>query len=146
MENSSIQLNHVAFTRNKLEDALLWIKSNCSASIQNHTLTENNISNAPVYYIMENSSIQLNHVAFTRKKLEETLLWISSNSSAIIRNNILIENNISFVVYAIMEKSSIQLNDVAFTRNKLEEALLWIKWNCRAIIDNNTLYTINVLN
>ena len=123
MENSNIQLNHVAFTRNKLEEALLSIMSNSSAIIQNNTLIENNVSK-PVYSIMENSSIQLNHVAFTRNKLEEALLLIMSNSSAFIQNNILIENNVSWVVYYTTENRSIQLNHVAFTQNKLGALLL----------------------
>ena len=120
MENSSIQLNDVALTQNKLEESLLWIVSNSTAFIQKNILIENNVSKASVYYIMENSSIQLNHVAFTRKKSEERLLWIESNSSAIIQNNILTENNVSGKVYGIMENNSIVLNHVAFTQNKLE--------------------------
>ena len=75
-KKGSIQPNHVAFTQNKFEEALVWIESNSSAIIQNNKLIENNVSKEPVYYIMENSSIQLNHVAFTQNKLEKPLLWI----------------------------------------------------------------------
>ena len=42
--NSAIQLNNVAFIRNKLLDKFLRIKSHSTAMIQNNTLTENNIS------------------------------------------------------------------------------------------------------
>ena len=53
-----------------------------------------------MYEIMENNSIQLNHVAFTRRKLEKALFWIKPKSRAIIQSNILIENYVSGVVYA----------------------------------------------
>ena len=69
VENSTIQLNHVAFIRNKLPSLLLMIRSNSSAIIRNNTtMIENNVSCA-VYEIRDNSTIQLNRVEFTRNKL-----------------------------------------------------------------------------
>ena len=106
-------------------------------------MIENNVSYA-VYSIWDNSSIKLNHVAFTRNKLERYLLVITSNSSAIIHNNTMIENNVSWLVYYIWKNSSIKLNHVAFTRNKFEGYLLVLEWNSSAIIQNNKLTENNI--
>ena len=142
--SSTIQLNHVAFTRNKLARWFFHIMSNSSAIIQNNTLLENNFSWRAVYGIFESSTIQVNHVAFTRNKLAMTLFYIWSTSSAIIQNNTLLENNFSWgAVYAIFESSTIQLNHVVFTRNKLKGLLLFICLNSIAIIQNNTLLENN---
>ena len=117
--NSTICLNHVAFTRNKLGNCLLWMEFSSRASIQNNTLIENNLP-IGAYNVIENSTIQLNHVAFIQNKLPSLLLMIRSNSSAIIQNNTtMIENNVSCAVYEIRDNSTIQLNRVGFTRNKL---------------------------
>ena len=66
-----------------------------------------------------------------------------SNSSAIIQNNTLTENNVSLDVYLIMT-STIQLNDVAFIRNNFKQTLLVMESNSSAIIQNNTLTENNV--
>ena len=71
------------------------------------------------------------------------LLWIDSNSSAIIQNNILIENNVSIGVSYTQRSSTIKLNHVAFFRNKLK-LLLCIRFNSSAIIQNNTLIEKNI--
>ena len=142
--SSTIQLNHVAFTRNKLARWFFHIMSNSSAIIQNNTLLENNFSWRAIYGIFESSAIQVNHVAFTRNKLAMTLFYIWSTSSAIIQNNTLLETNFSWgAVYAIFESSTIQLNHVVFTRNKLKGLLLFICLNSIAIIQNNTLLENN---
>ena len=47
------------------------------------------------------------------------LLWIYSDSSAIIQNNTFAENNISGTVYDLLESSTIQLDHVTFIRNKM---------------------------
>ena len=138
-ESSTIQLNHVTFTRNKI-NRLLLISSNSRAIIQNNTLTENNISSA-VYYIKDNSTIQLSYVKFVRNKII-ALLWIYSSSSAIIQNNTLTEN-VSWAVYYIQENSTIQLNHVKFVRNKII-GLLWIYSTSSAIIQYNTLTENNI--
>ena len=84
---------------------LLRIESNSSAIIHNNTLIENNVSGT-VCYIQTSSTLQLNHVGFTRNKLAG-LLWIDSNSSVIIQNNALIENKFSWGVYFILTSSTI---------------------------------------
>ena len=61
---SSIQLNHVAFTRNNFKGWLLVMKSTCSAFMQNNTLVVNNVS-GEVYALSEMGSIKLNNMAFT---------------------------------------------------------------------------------
>ena len=139
--DSKLKMSLAECRQNNLPIFLLLVSS--SSIIQNNTLIENNVSVA-VYDIWKNSIIQLNHVAFTRNKLEKYLLAIESNSSAIIQNNTLIENNVSVAVYDIWKNSIIQLNHVAFTRNKLEKYLLYIESNSSAIIQNNTLIENNV--
>ena len=46
------------------------------------------------------------------------LLHMSSNCNAIIQNNTLTENLVSWEVYYLSKKSAIQLNNVGFTRNR----------------------------
>ena len=67
------------------------------------------------------STIQRNHVAFIRNKSLSSLLLIRSNSSAIIQNNTLIENNVSWAVYDIGQSIAIQLNQVTFIRKYITE-------------------------
>ena len=74
-----------------------------------------------VYKIIDGSTIQRNHVAFIRNKSLSSLLLIRSNSSAIIQNNTLIENNVSWAVYDIGQSSAIQLNQVTFIRKYVTE-------------------------
>ena len=138
--SSTIQLNHAAFTRNKLGWVLLLIRWNSSAIIQNNTLLENNFS-IGVYAIRKSSTVQLNYVAFIRNKLR-WVCHIWSNSGAIIQNNTLLENNFSKGVYVIGKSSTVQVNHVAFIRNKLRW-VCYILSNSRAIILNNTLLENN---
>ena len=139
-DSSIIQLNHVAFTRNKLMDQFLCINSNSSAIIQNNTLLENNVSRK-VNDIMDSSTIQLNHVAFTRNKLMYRFLFTSSNSNAIIHNSTLLENKFSYTgsVIHIQISSTIQFVNVAFIRNALLSNLLYIIWSSAKVINNRII-------
>ena len=157
--SSTIQLNRVAFTRNELKRQLFFIRSNSSAIIQNSTLLENNFLGGAVYDIFESSTIQVNHVAFTRNKLVRSLFLVRSNSTAIIQNSTLLENDFSWLkvlgissifwnfrnsrcswgTYDVRESSTIHLYHVAFTRNKLEWSLFLVRSNSTAIIQNSTL-------
>ena len=133
---SSIQLNDVAFSRNNFKGSLLAMRSNCSAIIQNNTLTRNNIS--WIFYCLYGmSTIQLNDMEFTRNNFRKTLLFLSLNCSAIIKNNSVTENNLSETVCHLYKISSIQLNDLTFTRNK--ESLPVMVWNCSTIMQNDEL-------
>ena len=67
------------------------------------------------------------------------LLLMKSNSSVIIQNYTLAENNVLLAVYAVLRMSSIQLNNVTFTQNNFELALLYLSSNSSAITQNNTL-------
>ena len=152
MEDSSAQLNHVVFTRNTCWFRLLFIESNSSAIIQNNTLIENFVSlhlsffgtYREAYLIRKNSSIQLNHIVFSRNNFYDYLLYMKLNSSAITQNNTLIENNVSWYAYSIYKSSSIQFNNVAFTRNKFKTTLLAIWSYSNATIQNNTLTENNL--
>ena len=136
-KGSTIQLNQVAFIRNKL-DWLLRIWSNSRAIIQNNTLSENNVSHT-VYDIKESSTIQLSQVTFTQNKLKSGLLLSESNSTAIIQNNTLIGNRFSRNVYDIKDSSTIQLMNVAFIQNYLQENLLNMVSSCSAKLINNSV-------
>ena len=140
--NTTIQLNNIAFIRNKLVDTFLRIKSNSSAIIQNNTLTENNFSRI-VFDIEDNSIMQLKNTIFTQNKFIRALLWLKSNCGAIIHNKTMAENEASLAVYDIEENSGIQLNHVTFIRNKIF-TLLSISSTSSAIIQNNTLRENNV--
>ena len=140
--NTTIQLNNIAFIRNKLMDTFLRIKSNSSAIIQNNTLTENNFSWI-VFDIEDNSIMQLKNTIFTQNKLIRALLWLKSSCGAIIHNKTMAENEASLAVYDIEENSGIQLNHVTFIRNKIF-TLLSISSTSSAIIQNNTLRENNV--
>ena len=61
---------------------------------------------------------------------------MESNSSAIIENSIVTENNVSTTMYFLLSMSRIQLHNVTFTRNKLMNDLLAIVSNSSAIIEN----------
>ena len=67
------------------------------------------------------------------------LLQMQSNSSALIENNLLTENNVSKAVYILSSMSTIQLQNVTFTRNNLMQDLLYMQSNSSAIIENNLL-------
>ena len=72
------------------------------------------------------------------------LLVMHSTSTAIIKNNILTENNVSRMVYSLSRMSSIELHNVTFTRNKLLQDLLQMQATSTAIIKNNILTENNV--
>ena len=50
----------------------------------------------------------------TQSNFKKKLLFLSSNCSAIIKNNSVTEKNVSDIVYHLYKMSSIQLNDLAF--------------------------------
>ena len=141
LERSTMQLNNVTFTRNKLRWRLLEIELNSSAIIQNNPLLENNFSST-LYYLQESSTIQLNHgafIPFIRNKLMRHSLFIILNSNAIIQNNILLENNFSETVYDIQNSSTIQFIIVAFIRNALLSKLLDLFWSSGKLINNTII-------
>ena len=86
----------------------------------------------------------MNNTTFTRNSIERMLLILQSNSTAIIQNSTLTENNVSRAVYSIYDMSNIQINNVAFTRNNITEFLMIIFWNSSAIIQNSTLTENNL--
>ena len=136
-KNSSIQLNHVAFTRNRYAKIFFYIESNSRAIIQNNTLIENYFWVA--YLIVKNSSIQINHVVFTRNRFSIYYLFMKSNSSTIIQNNTLIENNLIYEAYRVRDDSRIQLINVTFIRNNLPGNLLYLVSNSGAKLINNRM-------
>ena len=71
-------------------------------------------------------------------------LYMQSNSSAIIENNLLTENKVSRAVYILSSMSTIQLQNVSFTRNNLMLDLLQMQSNSSALIENNLLTENNV--
>ena len=72
---STIHLNKVAFTRNRLMKSLLVMVSSSSAKIQNNTLTGNNASHA-VYYLERMNTINLTNVTFIQNKFRQNLLHV----------------------------------------------------------------------
>ena len=70
------------------------------------------------------SSVKLNDVAFTQNNFRLSLLGKSLNSSAVIQNSALTENDAAWDVYDIYEMSIIQFKNVAFTQNNFKGRLL----------------------
>ena len=134
--DSKLKMYNAEFRQNNLYTLLYLASSNFI--IQNNTMIENNVSWV-VYYITKNSSIKLNHVAFTRNKLECYLLIIASNSSAIIQNNTMIENNVSWAVYFVIKNSKIQLMNLTFIQNRLNKNFLVMVWSSSAKLINNRI-------
>ena len=119
--SSTIQLNHVAFTRNKLLK-LLRVKSRYNAIIQKNTLTENVLWK--VYDLEKSCTIQLNNVALIWNRWSR-LLQIKSKSTAIIQSNTLVENTVTCLLYDIQKSITIQLNQVAFSKTNLSGGYFW---------------------
>ena len=90
-------------------------------------------------FVSKMSSIQLNDMTFTRNNFEIWFLYLALNSSAILQNSTLTENNLGVEGYQIREMSSIHLNDMIFTRNNVTRQFLDVTLNSSAILQNNTL-------
>ena len=147
--NCTIQLINVKFIRNRLKKVLQFFK-NCSAIIQNNTLTENNFEKVAAYFLSKHCTIQLINVKFIRNRFHE-LLEMYGHSSAIIQNNTLLENNVSkgilySAVYYFSHNCTIQLINVKFIRNRLHQLLYLRGRNSSAVIQNNTFTENNVSN
>ena len=74
----------------------------------------------------------------------QDLLQMQSTSIAIIKNNILTENNLSRFAYFLYKMSSIQLHNVTFTRRNFMSYLLYMESNSSAIVNNNTIVGNNI--
>ena len=132
---SKLEIYNAKFLKNN--SPILLHLSSSDSIIKNNTLLENTVSQ-DVYIVLESSTIQLNHIAFTRNKLR-TLLAIQGNSSAIIQSNTLLENNISASVYHIEKSSTIQLIYVILIRNILLSDLLYMISRSSAKLINNRI-------
>ena len=139
-----LEIYNAEFLQNNLTLALLMMTSNSNAIIWNNSLTENRFPGDKVYHLSNSSSAQLNNIAFIRNRLMGHLLLMESNSEAIIQNNTLTENNVSYTVYDLSNASTIQLNNIAFIRNRMMGNLLYLESYSKAIIQNNTLTENNV--
>ena len=91
-------MNDAAFIRNRLMSVLLCMSLYSRATIQNSSLTENDVL-FPVYYGYDESNIQLNNTVFIRNNLMQNLLHIFSNSHAKLINNTAIENNMLLSIF-----------------------------------------------
>ena len=110
-----------------------------NADIQNNTATKKNSSFLhSVFYHGEVSAIQLTNVKFFGNRFTE-LLFIRNNSSVIIQNSTVTENNVTVVGYNLDKNCTIELINVKFIRNSFLQFLFIILYNSNAIIQNNTL-------
>ena len=123
---------------------MLWLSSHSSATIQDSTFIENNIS-WNVFSLKKVSNIRMNSVVFIRNRLMQSFLLINSNSIGIIQSSTLSENNISFEVYSLFQRSTVQLINSTFKRNRLMQGLSGMESKCHAKLDNNTIIENNVL-
>ena len=71
------------------------------------------------------------------------MLIIDNNSSALIQNNTLTENHVSWGGYELVQNCAIKLSNVKFIRNRFASFLIIVN-NSSALIQNNTLTENNV--
>ena len=134
IHNSVVKILNMEVTRNSFKNSARAYRS--SLCVKNMTLPENNFTTT--LYSVVKSNMKLCDTKFYRNKIGY-VFQISSNSSAIMQNNTLTENNVSLSVYGVFSNSTIQLNNAGFTRNNIMRELLHMSSNCNAIIQNNTL-------
>ena len=75
----------------------------------------------------------------TGNNFEGNLLSLSSKSGAIIQNNTLTENNVSWDVYHVYKMSTVQLKNLKFTRNNFGESMLFLSSSSSATVRSNTV-------
>ena len=155
----TMKMYNADISRNKFNYIFLSMESNSSALIKNISLTDNTIireaqfaagfSQGTTFSVRESSALELINVKFIRNRLL-WLLFIHYNSSALIQNNTLAENNFSRTRYYLyvnsairLINSAIQLINVKFIRNRFEK-LLNINNKSSALIQYNTLTENNV--
>ena len=150
----TMKMYNADISRNKFNYIFLSMESNSSALIKNISLTDNTIirkaqfaagfSQGTTFSVRESSALELINVKFIRNRLL-WLLFIHYNSSALIQNNTLAENNFSRTRYYLyvnsairLINSAIQLINLKFIRNRFEK-LLNINNKSSALIQNNIL-------
>ena len=141
IEKSNLKLNDAEFHSNTF-GYLLRINLKSNVLITNNILSANKIFRN--VYSVAKSNIQVNNVAITGNNLMQEILHLTSDSSAIIQNNIFTKNIVSKAVFSLFGGSKIQLNYIIFTRNKLMEDLLYMGSNSSAIIKKN-IHTENTV-
>ena len=135
VQNSAVKILNFLLVENSFQNFMQVNKA--SLSVKNMTLSEN-IFTATLYSV-EESNVKLFEIKFIRNHLTRKLLFLKSNSSAIIQNNTFTENNTSLLIYHVSDRSSIQPNNVVFVQNRLMKDLLVVESNSSPIIKNNTL-------
>ena len=135
VQNSAVKILNFLLVENSFQNFMQVNKA--SLSVKNMTLSEN-IFTARLYSV-EESNVKLFEIKFIRNHLTRKLLFLKSNSSAIIQNNTFTENNASLLISHVNDRSSIQPNNVVFVQNRLMKDLLVVESNSSPIIKNNTL-------
>ena len=85
-------------------------------------------------HLIAKSMIQLKNVVLTKTNVMKDIHYLMSDSGTTIKNNKVVENNVSKAVYIFFGMSKSHLNNVIFTRNNLRKRLRGIQSNSRAII------------
>ena len=135
VQNSAVKILNFLLVENSFQNFMQVNKA--FLSVKNMTLSEN-IFTATLYSV-EESNVKLFEIKFIRNHLTRKLLFLKSNSSAIIQNNTFTENSASLLISHVSDRSSIQPNNVVFVQNRLMKDLLVVESNSSPIIKNNTL-------
>ena len=85
-------------------------------------------------HLIAKSMIQSKNVVLTKTNVMKDIQYLMSDSGTTIKNNTVVENDVSKAVYIFSSMSKSQLNNVIFTRNNLRKRLRGMQSNSRAII------------
>ena len=139
ISRSHMKLNNIKFLSNKI-NSLVLAEIQSRIFIKNLTLTNNHITGRTTYNISIKSKLTMHNVDISRSNCTFRFLTMTPNSSAIIQNNTLTENNFGLdeTVYGLSENSTIHLSNIVFIRNRMD-VLLYLNSSSSATIQNNTL-------
>ena len=139
ISRSHMKLTNIKFLSNKI-NSLMLAEIQSRIFTKNFTLTNNHITGRTIYNISGKSNLTMYNVAISWNNCTFRFLTMTTNSSAIIQNNTLTENNFGLkdAIYGLRENSTIHLSNTVFIRNRMG-VLLYLQSGSSASIQNNTL-------
>ena len=111
ISRSHMKLTNIKFLSNKI-NSLMLAEIQSRIFTKNFTLTNNHIIGRTIYNISRKSNLTMYNVAISRNNCTFRFLTMTPNSSAIIQNNTLTENNFGLkdTLYGLSENSTIHLS------------------------------------
>ena len=142
IKRSHMKLNVAMFCSNKIK-TLMFAELQSYIFVDNLTLNNNHFTGA-AYNISGKSKLETTNSEISQNNSTFFFLKMTSNSTAIFRNNTLIKNSFLLALYYLNKASTIQLINVAFIRNRKMKNLLEMVSNSNSIIQNNIAIENNV--